>query len=668
MGGINRYDDISVSAYNPMTTQEIMMVPLMRRTQHDEANKQLQAQISELGKVDPLDVHFEQAQKIKADLRSQIDKQAEQLATEGFNNNTTGSVFKTNREIQDQFSPTGNLGQINAAKIQFNKEKEEFIKNAETQKIGRDQALKLWNEKTKSYTGYEDPEKSKIINVTPQGVAAYQNYGEDISRAHSILGKTVEGISSSGHHLEQDATGGFWEVTRNNERMKSNNAKQIEAAYNSFIDKWISNEGEGTRYSKDAALGIDENRIKNDFNSMLENSNILKSSESANYNTPPKAETVDPGGMIISNDSTLTSDAISNPTYSDALESIKKLSSSPTLSAADRSKLEDLIELRKNADSKLNQNKDYKLLDSRFKSEYSKWEKLASKMNLSQQEKESLKNNPNFLPNLLFSKGVGAFKGSKSDPDLKLIMDNKSLSTINNILNKRQVFKDKAWKDSSSLRHNYSYLPSTPKEESEWNLHNENIYNTLKGLPDMGSVLDLTSIYTPVGNKKNVTSEDVLNIQTLLKNGDPKSFKINNIKTYGDNKTPEVTMTFNTLEGATEYDMNGTTSAFSSGEDNYGGSQKPVTVTFRLKKFSNSFDTGSAAGYKNLTGAIGNFWKNKGGINQITGNFQGAEIYNSMIENAYSEVSDKELYARAQSDSDAREALLIRVAKHKAKK
>ena len=206
-------------------------------------------------------------------------------------------------------------------------------------------------------------------------------------------------------------------------------------------------------------------------------------------------------------------------------------------------------------------------------------------------------------------------------------------------------------------------MPSTPKEESAWNLHNENVFNTLNGISDLGNVLDLTSIHTTGGSRKDLNHQDVKNIQNLLKSGDAKSFKINNVKTYGDNKTPEITMTFNTKKGAKEYDVDGSW----DWNDEYGGEEKPVTVTFKLKKFSNSFDTGSAAGYKNLTGAIANFWKDKGGVNEITGNFQGAEVYNSMIENSYKDVSNEELYNRAQTDADAREALMIRIAKRKSK-
>lgn len=662
---MNRFDNGSVSAYTPQSLQELAFTPLIKRQQHDEISKSL-AKLNAIV-VDPLSKHRDEAIKLKQDFEKKLENLSGELASKGIDGLGKEAFYKLQKERNDLIAPTGRIGQINDAKIDYNKQKEDFIKNAEQQKIGRDRALQLWNEKTKDYSGYDN--NRNILNITPQGVAAHQDYEDDLLKYHSILGKTTNSAKSSGYSIVDSGQGDGSKVMidRVGNIVHSDNIAQLNEAIKGFSLKWINPTGEGTKYAKDAGLNITANKVLSDFNAMTEKSNIDNRGQQTQY-IPGKSSRDgenpnDSSGIIISNDSTLTSDATSKTTYSDAHNEIKRLQSSPSLSPIDKAKLEDLKELRQNADNKLKQNKNYSILDSRFKTEYSKWEKLASKMDLSTQEKEAIKKYPNVLPQILFSLGIGRFKGSKNDPDLKLLMEDKNLSSIYDILNKRQKIKDDVWKESSSLRHNYSYLPSTPKEEGVWNLHNENVYNTLKGIPDLNNVLDLTSVYTTGGTNKNITPEDVKNIQTLLKNGDPKSFKINNVKTYGDNKTPEVTMTFNTNEDAPEFDSKGV-----KWDDEYGGSKKPVTVTFKLKKFSNSFDTGSAAGYKNLTGAIANFWKDKGGINEITGNFQGAEVYNSMIENTYSNIPDKELYARAQSDADAREALLIRVAKHQAKK
>jgi hypothetical protein len=656
----NRYDDITVSGYTPQTMQELAFVPMMKREKHDKLLAENELIRAGIAKVDPLKFHYDTALELKKGIESELDNTATELSKHGINNDMIGKTIALNRKYQDLVSPMGEFGKINAAKAIFNKEHDDYIKNAtEVSKIGKDQAEKNWNNYVENnYTGFKD---GKITNIEPLGAPAYQDYGQYLSRAHSILGKTIEGISSAGHHLEYGPDGSFWEVTRNGDRIKSKNTDQVQAALNSALDTWDNPNGEGKKWATHAGIGLNKDRIINDFNSMLENSDINKISESANYNAPPKPEKSDeegPAGQIISNDTEIKSDATNYEEYSDVLSEIKRLSSSKSLNPADQAKLDDLIELRREADAKLTQNKDYKANDITFKKEYSKWERLAKKMNMTQEEVIAVKKDPSILPRLLFSKGVGSFKGKQSDPDLKLIMQDKDLSYMDKILSQRKKLKNDAWQKSSSLRHNYSYMPSTPKEEGEWNLHNENVATVLKGIPNISSVLDLTGVQTTGGFRKDVTDEDVANIQDLLKNSDQKSFKISNIKTYGDNKSPEITAVFTTNEDANEYDTQGV-----KRKDEYGGSKKQVTVTFKLKRFTNSADTGSAPGYKNLTGAIANFYKNKGTVNGITGNFQGQEVYTSLVNNAYADLTNKELAARYNSDSDAQQALNYRAIK-----
>ena len=187
---------------------------------------------------------------------------------------------------------------------------------------------------------------------------------------------------------------------------------------------------------------------------------------------------------------------------------------------------------------------------------------------------------------------------------------------------------------------------------------------TLKG-GNLANLLDVSSIHTTNGSKTNVSNTDVNNIQVLLNGADEKSFTINSIKTYGSNKTPEVTMTFIPNKNAKEYTMD--RRLFTDYND-YGGAEKPVTVTFRLKDFSNASKTGSAVGYKSLSGAITDFWKDKGGVNKITNNYQGAEVKDAFVKSEYSKYSNDELNKLRNVDEDANRALQIRYMEYQASK
>lgn len=281
---MNRYSNYETSAYNPMTTQEIWAPAAAMRQQHNAADEKLQTQISELDKVSPLDVHYDRAQKIKSDLLKQIDTQASTLAAEGFNGNTTSGVYKTNRELQSQFSPTGELGQINAAKTAYDTEKATYLDDAtKTSKIGREQALKNWNKYAKEkYTGYSEDGK-KIANIGALGSPAYQDYETDRNQYHALLGKITSSAKASGHAIVPDATTGLlMMVNRGGNVVHSDNIDALNNAMKGMKDKWVSETGEGRKWAD--AAGWDPShtnyRINQDFNAMKEISNIDNRTES----------------------------------------------------------------------------------------------------------------------------------------------------------------------------------------------------------------------------------------------------------------------------------------------------------------------------------------------------------------------------------------------------
>jgi len=625
----NRYDNISLSKFSPLSYQEIMAPAAMMRGRHDQLAAQQEALRQGLAKVDPLDVHYNEALKYKNDINNQINSQAELLAKEGFNPNSTSQFIQLNRRYNDLIAPTGRLGQINAAKQVYNKQLEDYVEDATKNKgWSREVALANWqNNVQKPYTGFDS--QGNITNVTPYGAPKYVDVSARVQDYAKQVGLTTQEFANASGALQFDQAGNRYVVNKDSKNANSSNINQLQALAN-LMTRELSDPSSETRRSVDFS-GRNPNTVLQDIQSQLGIYRTDKTSKESGYSIGSvdwsKPDENDPSGMIISNDSTLRSDSIGVPTFNGVKESINKLSKSPSLNPAERAKLDDLQELKAAAEVKMLKDPEY----NKALKEYNEAKKSVPKKDDTSIYRYDPKQ----------AEGFNRVKRAES---------------------KLNEIQDKYWKQSSSMRHNYSYLPSTPKEESAWNLHNENVFNTLRGVGDLGNVLDLTSIHTTGGSKKDLTSSDVANVQDLIKNGDPKSFKINNIKTYGDNKTPEITMTFNTLKGAKEYDTKGV-----AWNDEYGGEEKPVTVTFKLKRLSNAPDTGSAAGFKNLTGAIAGFYKDKGGRNEITGNHQGSEVYTSLIENAYKDVSNEELYARAQTDSDAREALMIRVAKRQKK-
>ena len=303
---INRYDTISTSTYNPRSLQETLMVPLMRRQQHDDANKQLYTQLGELDKVDPLDVHYNDAQRIKSQLLGKISSQSEKLAREGFNVNTTGDIFKTNREVAEQYSPTGTIGQINAAKKAYAKNFNDYLEDAQKNKgWSRERALANWDKFSKQYTGYEG---NKISNIGQLGAPKKVEVMDVLKDVHSLLGEQVVGeMKASGYRFDPGPNGSVVMVDQSGRRIETSNRPNLQAAQNLVNQKLAGKEWQDSiKFEGENTQNI-YNQLASGINSMLSNKVVDNRSENAQYITPKSSGTGSNKGSIFN-------DAIQDPT------------------------------------------------------------------------------------------------------------------------------------------------------------------------------------------------------------------------------------------------------------------------------------------------------------------------------------------------------------------
>ena len=269
---MNRYDVASVAKFNPLSYQEIMVAPLAMRQKHDASIAAAEAMRIQ---ANPLDVHLARAQELKQQMDNEIAKNVDELNSKGYNPTTYQNIQRLNRQYQDLISPTGEIGQINAAKQVYNKEQEEFIKDAAKQNIGRDRAINLWKEKTAYYTGFGEDGKS-ITNVSPQGVAAYQDYEKYKQVAKSLMGEVESESRSGGYQLRPSSLGNGTMVMVDSKgfQKKSSNLDALNNAIIAGNEMWLKPTGEGYKYNQDAGVNQDnfKQRFIGDFGSMLKTS------------------------------------------------------------------------------------------------------------------------------------------------------------------------------------------------------------------------------------------------------------------------------------------------------------------------------------------------------------------------------------------------------------
>lgn len=266
----NRYLQITPSQFNPLSLEEVMMVPMMKRQQHDTFNKQLSdAQL----KIDPLKVHEDEALQLQRDFEAKKLKYAEQLMREGVNPNSSSEFLKFNREYQDLISPMGRVGKINQAKILRDNERARFLEAASKQ-YGSTQALDLWNKYEKEYTGYEDPEKSKIKYIDSKGILAAQDYEKDLQARNNILGSTTSEIERSGGRVVKNADGSYTAYDSNNRQMTKTNLDQVNEMIKSMKAKWLTPGGAGYMFNEEAGINLEnfKKQFEGDMYSQLETS------------------------------------------------------------------------------------------------------------------------------------------------------------------------------------------------------------------------------------------------------------------------------------------------------------------------------------------------------------------------------------------------------------
>ena len=270
---MNRFDQVSVSAYTPQSMQELAFTPLMKRQKHDEMSKNL-AELSAIA-TDPLNEHRDEALRIKQELESKLGNLSGNLADKGIDSIGISDFYKLQKERNDLIAPTGRIGQINAAKIIYNKNQEDFIQDATKQNIGRNRAINLWKEKTTYYTGFDQDGKS-IINVNPQGVSTFQDYEKYKQIAKSLMGEVESESRSGGYKLKDSGLGNGSMVMVDGKgfQKKSTNLDALNNTILSGSEMWLKPTGEGYKYNQDA--GVNQNNFKNrfigDFGSMLKTS------------------------------------------------------------------------------------------------------------------------------------------------------------------------------------------------------------------------------------------------------------------------------------------------------------------------------------------------------------------------------------------------------------
>lgn len=268
----NRYTQLSASEYRPMSFQELAIAPSMLRQQHDQATAQQEALRTELNAYsNPLSQHQEEAMALQQSMNGVIDKQAEELAMNGYNKNSGGALSRLNREFRNLTSPTGRLGQINAARDAYVKNREEFMKSADSMKWGRAVSERAWNKHASQYGGYD--ENGAINQIGTLGSPEQYRVMDFAKDAKPLLGNIKRRLDKvSGGSIRERSDGNGWEiVNQSGQIMQDTNVDQLNQMYQAGAVEFFTPGMRG--YESAMFEGISPQQLKlqydNVMNSML---------------------------------------------------------------------------------------------------------------------------------------------------------------------------------------------------------------------------------------------------------------------------------------------------------------------------------------------------------------------------------------------------------------
>ena len=232
---MNRYTQLTPSTFNPLSLEEIMLVPTLKRKQHDEILAKNDLIMEDIAKVDPDLKYFTEAQNIKNDMNNQLTNVADELNSKGINDLTKDSFRKTYKQYRDLISPTGKLGMINAHKINKARTIETYLKDGAALGLSPEE-MNHWVQKATEEHNNDKlyDENGRVIDFkVDKNLVRQKDIMGDAAKFASGLGLTSKDWGNVSANLKYDAGKGFSYVETNGDKHgRADNIAQINQLVN----------------------------------------------------------------------------------------------------------------------------------------------------------------------------------------------------------------------------------------------------------------------------------------------------------------------------------------------------------------------------------------------------------------------------------------------------
>jgi len=263
---VNRYTQTQENIYKPRTLQELMLAPAYKRGKHDEMDASIAQYETQLAQADSLDVHGDKLKEEQQKLYDSMLAQRDKLESEGFSQSSKSDFIRFNKDYQQAIGPQGNIGKIDKARISYETEKENLLKNATTMGYG---PKEVQDKLKKAYDKYKSDfeETGNITAFEAPLPPAYQDLQSDILKIGAAMKEeTLTKLKQDGYEIGIDK-GMYVIKTKTGEVIETSNDPNIQNAMTYLNNKWTAKGGQGTASAD--WQGLTPDVIKEQINSGL---------------------------------------------------------------------------------------------------------------------------------------------------------------------------------------------------------------------------------------------------------------------------------------------------------------------------------------------------------------------------------------------------------------
>lgn len=257
MAKVNRYTQLTPAKYNPLSLEEIMMVPLIKRKQHDDLLNGIAETREGLAQVNPLDIHSPMVVAEQERLEKMLQQQADEAAQHGISGKLRGDFINMNAAYQKAMGPEGVLGKADAIRAKYEKDKAEILANAV--QLGHNPSKTMEN-LDKWYANYAANHDGKTLEELNMPLPPnYRRLQDLLAEVKPLLGSTIKTDRGDETYdiVPDPETGALVFKTQSGQIITESNDKQLNQALELIkadLDGEWGASNEWNHVSKDQAI------------------------------------------------------------------------------------------------------------------------------------------------------------------------------------------------------------------------------------------------------------------------------------------------------------------------------------------------------------------------------------------------------------------------------